>query len=134
MNGKYSYIDIAHEDLTAANEMLRVGLYNHATRLCQQYVEKVLKECLHQRGESEIDLYLLHTHKLSRIATRCGELIGIEFDKMETAFFRELTDYYFDTNYPGENYIKISEQDAVRVYNEVLLFQASYEKILTQGS
>ena len=68
--------------------------------------------------------------KLSRLATRCCTLLEISFTRTEMAFFRELTDYYFDTNYPGENYIKLSEDEAVQVYDEVLLFQSVHEKTL----
>ncbi|MCL2223633.1 MAG: HEPN domain-containing protein [Defluviitaleaceae bacterium] len=130
MNGKYSYIDVAHDDLTAANEMLNAKLYNHAVRLCQQYIEKVFKECLTLNGTDELDLFLLHTHKLSRLAERCGELIGVKFSRTEIAFFRELTDYYFDTNYPGENYVKIAEAKAVEVLNETIQFKEQYEESL----
>jgi HEPN domain-containing protein len=130
MSGEYSYIDIACDDLTAAKEMMKAKLYNHAARLCQQYVEKVLKECVHKYGNHETDLLLLHTHRLYKLAARCGELKHIIFDKLETTFMRELTDYYFDTNYPGENYIKVTEQEAVRIYDETVIFKDTYEKIL----
>lgn len=130
MKGKFSYIDIAREDLLAAKEMLRTGLYNHSARLCQQYVEKVFKECIAKCGTKEADLLLLHTHKISRLADRCSELTEITFSRTEMAFFRELTDYYFDTNYPGENYIKVSEAEATQSYDEVLKFQEAYEKTL----
>lgn len=130
MKGKYSYIDMARDDLFAAKEMLRAGLYNHSARLCQQYIEKVLKECIMHHGTEETDILLLHTHKLARLADRCGELAEISFGKTEMAFFRELTDYYFDTTYPGENFIKISEEEARRVYEEVLEFREVYEKVL----
>jgi len=134
MSGKYSYIDIAKDDLRAAQTMLRAGLYNHSVRLCQQCVEKILKECIAKHGTDETDLFLLHIHKLSRLATRCGELRGIAFSRTEMAFFRELTDYYFDTNYPGENYIQLSETEATQTYDEVLSFQKLYEAILCPNS
>ena len=127
MNGRYSYIDIAKEDLLAAKEMLRAGLYNHATRHCQQYVEKVFKECISKFSATEIDLLLLNSHKLARLATHCSELKETCFSRTEMAFFRELTDYYFDTNYPGENYFKASEEEASNVYNQTLQFQSNYE-------
>ncbi|MCL1877403.1 MAG: HEPN domain-containing protein [Defluviitaleaceae bacterium] len=130
MNAKYSYRDIASEDLLAAGEMLKAKLFNHSARQCQQYVEKIFKECLTLRGTEESDLFLLHTHKLARLAERCGVLANISFSKTETAFFRELTDYYFDTNYPGENYIKLSETKAKEVYEETLSFKNLHEVAL----
>ena len=133
MNGKYSYADIAAEDLLAARQMLKAKLYNHASRLCQQYIEKVLKQCIHERGCNETDMLLMHSHKLVRIAARCAELCGFVFSRDDTAFFRELTDYYFDTNYPGENYIQVSEHEAHQAYEKTLAFQASYESTLCQA-
>ncbi|MCL2421569.1 MAG: HEPN domain-containing protein [Defluviitaleaceae bacterium] len=130
MNGKYSYRDIAHEDLLAAREMLKVQLYNHAARHCQQYVEKIFKECLSLHGTGEPDLFLMHSHKLARLAERCGELMGISFSRIEMALFRELTDYYFDTNYPGENYVKLSESKVISIYDEVTQFKEMYEETL----
>jgi len=130
MNGKFSYFDIAAEDLAAAREMLNAKLYNHSARHCQQYVEKIFKECLSQNGTEESDMFLLHSHKIARIAERCGELIDISFSKLEMALFRELTDYYFDTNYPGENYIRISEIRASELFDEVMQFKLLYEGVL----
>jgi HEPN domain-containing protein len=130
MSGEYSYGDIAAEDLLAAREMLNAGLYNHAARLCQQYVEKILKQCLHIRGTEESDLFLLHSHKLARLAERCCELTSASFGRTEMALFRELTDYYFDTNYPGENYIKLSKEQAFAAYEEVLQFKKLHENVL----
>ena len=130
MSGNYSYFDIAQDDLKAATEMLRAQMYNHATRLCQQYIEKVFKECIHKYGKNGDDLMLLHTHRLAKLATRCGEIVAKLFDKLEMAFFRELTDFYFDTNYPGENYIKVSQEEAQRVFDETQQFKETYESKL----
>lgn len=130
MNGSYSYRGLATEDLLAAQELLKAKLYNHAVRLCQQYVEKVLKQCLFTHGTDEADLYLLHTHKIVRLAERCAQLCNIEFTFDEIAFFRELSDYYFDTNYPGENYIRVSESKANEVYNSIMNFKNKYESKL----
>ena len=130
MNGNGSYINIARKDLIAAKEMLRADMYNHAVRLCQQYVEKVFKECIHQKGKNENDMLLLHMHRLPRLAERCSEITNIKFTKLEIAFFRELTDYYFDTNYPGENYIEVSKADALRAYDETMDFKNAHEDAL----
>jgi HEPN domain-containing protein len=130
MSGEYSYIDIARDDLVAAKSMLRDGLYNHAARLCQQYVEKAFKECIKQNGSNGTDQLLLQSHRLAKLAERCGELKQIGFNPLETAFFRELTDYYFDTNYPGVNYVKVSEQKAIWLYDKTLAFKEAYENLL----
>ena len=131
MKGKYSYIDIAREDLQAGKEMLRVGMYNHAVRLCQQYVEKCFKEFLEKHSKEDTDLLMLQSHSIHRLASRCTEISSIEFSRLEKAFFRELTDYYFDTNYPGDDYIRATEADAAEIMQQTLQFQADYENKLT---
>jgi len=130
MNGKYSYREIAHEDLLAAGEMLKARLNNHAVRLCQQYVEKILKECLSINSADEADIYLLHTHKLVRLAERCKILTKVLFSDAEIMLLHELTDYYFDANYPGENYLKVSAERALAIYDQVVQFKENYEELL----
>jgi len=103
MSDKYSYRDIAADDFRAAKEMLNVQLFNHSARFCQQYVEKIFKECLTLSGTEESDLFLLHSHKL-------------------------------DTNYPGENYIRLSESKAIEIYNEVIKFKNLHEDKLCRQS
>jgi len=111
--------------------MMRAKLYNHAARFCQQYIEKLLKECIHIHCVTDEDIFLLRSHRLSKLATRCKEHTGIKFSAQEILYFRELTDYYFDTNYPGANYLEIDQEEAERVYNATLEFQQTYESILT---
>ena len=127
MNGSYSYIDIARKDLAAAHEMLKAGMYNHAVRLCQQYIEKIMKECIHRNGGTEADLFLLHTHRLAKLSTRCEEIADMRFTDSEKLFLRTLTDYYFDTNYPGENYIEVNKDEATLTYKNTCEFQFKYE-------
>jgi len=127
MNSSYTYFDIARTDLAAAFEMLKASMHNHAVRLCQQYIEKLMKECIHRNGGTESDLFLLHTHRLAKLATRCEEITGIRFTDTEKLFLRTLTDYYFDTNYPGENYVEVTNHDAKEVYGKTLDFQLKHE-------
>jgi len=127
MNSNYSYIDIARTDLAAAHEMLKVGMYNHAVRLCQQYIEKLMKECIHRNGGTEADLFLLHTHRLAKLSTRCEEIANVKFSDAEKLFLRTLTDYYFDTNYPGENYNEVTANEATQAYEQTRAFQLQYE-------
>jgi|GEM_PF-991701 len=122
MSAKYSYAEIAIDDLIAAKGMLDLKMYNHSSRLCQQYVEKVLKEILHKKGTSETDLYLLSTHKVQRLAARASELLDKSFSKLEQGYFRSLTEYYFDANYPGDNYIKVTKEEAVETYEDTIAF------------
>lgn len=132
MNGEYSYLDVAREDLRVAGVLSQMKEGNHLVRLCQQYAEKMLKACIMQFGSAERDTLLLHTHNVRRLAEKCAELKGIVFSKEEVAYFRALTEYYFDTNYPGVDYTRVTAEEAAEVYAETLHFQEKYEVLLTQ--
>ena len=118
---------IALEDLQASRELLKLEMCNHSARLCQQYIEKLFKDIIVRLGNDEKDMFLLSTHNIPKISFRVAELVGVEFSKEDISLFRELTDYYFDTNYPGGNYIRISRAEAQEVYAATIYFT---EKLL----
>jgi len=127
-----TYYDIALRDLQSAKIMLDAGIYNNVVRFCQQYVEKIFKERIHISGDTEADQSLLFTHKILRLARRCGELSDITFTKDEIIFFNELSTYYFDTNYPGDDYIEVDGETAQDAYQNTLDFQSKYEYLLIE--
>jgi HEPN domain-containing protein len=127
-----TYRDLALRDLQSAKIMLDAGIYNNAARFCQQYVEKIFKEKIQKSGTEDGDRFLLHTHKLSKLARRCEDLSSIKFSKDEIILFNELTNYYFDTNYPGDEYMEIDEETASDIYAQVLAFQEEHELILSE--
>ena len=132
MLGEYSYADIALEDLQAAKELLKAHMYNHSTRLCQQFTEKMLKDIISHMGTEERDMYLLSVHNIVKLATRVAELTSTNFSKEDIGFFRGLTDYYFDTNYPGENYVRITKEEARDVYFSTIEFAERLQLLASQ--
>ena len=134
MNEMPSYMYFAEKDLQAAQAMLEYELYSHCVRLCQQYIEKCFKEAIDRRGSGGADTFLLHTHKVQQLAARCSEIFGIKFTHKEKTFFKKLTDYYFDTNYPSDDYVEITAAEAAKVMEQTLQFQAAYEEVLCKTS
>jgi len=130
MKSRYSYLDIAKEDLVVAETMLKSNNLNYSVRLCQQYVEKLFKEALVRYGATKDDMHLFHTHNLHRLSIKFSEIFDVEFSEMDELYFRRLTDYYFNTNYPGEDYVRVSLEDAEKILERTLQFQSSYEHIL----
>jgi len=128
----YSYADIALEDLQASKALLALQMYNHSARLCQQYVEKIFKEIIFRLGSEEKDMFALHHHNVYKLSSRVAELTNTKFSKDDIGFFRSLTDYYFDTNYPGENYVRIQKEEADEVYASTLLFAGKMQPLLSQ--
>ncbi|MCL1877377.1 MAG: HEPN domain-containing protein [Defluviitaleaceae bacterium] len=125
-----TYRELALRDLHSAKIMLDASIYNNAVRFCQQYVEKICKEKIHTSGSEDGDQFLLHSHRLPKLARRCEVLCAIRFTKDEVIFFNELANYYFDTNYPGDEYVEIDDKTANDVYAQTLDFQKKYEAIL----
>jgi HEPN domain-containing protein len=130
---KYSFAAAAAEDLQAAVQLQSVGLHNHAVRLCKEYVEKIMKECLQKKGKGD-DLLLLHTDKMSRLVGRAGELSDLKFAQEELGFLRALSEFYSRTGHGSDNYLNITKEQADMVLNGTLKFQAAYEARLVRGS
>lgn len=130
MQGSHSYAIIASKDMEVAGDMLRLGHYNYFVRLCQQYVEKILKEVVCRLGDGEEYVSALNTHNLFRISQKVTKLTEISFSKDEQLLFRSLTEYYFDTNYPGENYFEVSEEEALGVCADMKMFVKKFGEAL----
>jgi HEPN domain-containing protein len=75
---------------------------------CQQIAEKMLKHMLTiSYNGSDIET-LLKTHNLKKIYfTINGTLSSFQLDHTKLA---DLTDYYFDAKYPGDDYMDVTEE------------------------
>ena len=122
-----SYKELADRDLRAAKMMFDGEMYNQVVRFCQQYIEKMLKQVIFSEGSTDKDIVLLKSHKVATIAKRYEEISGIKFTLDEIALFYQLTDYYFDTNYPGDDYVELSMEEAEEIYNKVLSMKEKFE-------
>ena len=126
------YLDIARRDLESAKIMLDSGFYNNSVRFCQQYAEKLFKHKIQTSGSGDGDVGLLHSHRIQKLANRVCQLTGIEFSKDELLMFSDLTSYYYDTNYPGDEYVDVDEDTAKQVYQQTVGLQLKYERLLTE--
>ena len=107
-----SYLYIAKRDLKDAMLLYKGQSYTQTGRLAEQVVEKVLKHYLHSFGNSE-DYRFLHMHKPFRIYTKCKEYgFALELSKDELLTLKDLDSYYYDTNYPGNEFFELEELQA----------------------
>ena len=128
--GNPSYKDLAEKDLKSAEDLLKYssGNYNLIARLAEQYVEKLLKHCIELKGSTE-HLTLLSTHNLTKMydeLVKLGLLKRIQTDRL---FMSQLKDYYFDMNYPGDNYRELDKEEAELALN----FAKSFGETLIEG-
>jgi len=91
-----------------AKDMLLLNNYDPCGRFCQQSVEKRLKHFIELNGTSE-DVYILHTHSLAKLYVRVCALVGAEVNKNIRGDLYQLTTYYFDTNYPCEENVELTQ-------------------------
>ena len=103
-----SYLEYSNRDMKYARDMFSLGNYDPCGRFCQQSVEKRLKHFIEQHGITD-DLRILHIHSLPKLYYRVCELAGKEIDRLVRGDLYQLTAYYFDTNYPCEDNIELTE-------------------------
>jgi len=106
-----SFLYIALKDLARAKLMHNVRDYSAAGRFCEQAVEKCLKSYVEQHGNSG-DYRLMSLHKPRRLYERCVELGMAELSDKDVSVLSKLADYYYDTNYPGNSYFELTEQQS----------------------
>ena len=125
-----SYEGIAKRNLNTAENLLSTGDWNDAVRYCQQYIEKIFKSCIEANGSTNDDKILLTSHNIVSLADRVSSLLGISFPKEARPVFFQLRSLYFDTNYPGNDYMDVSENEARELYEWTRRFQIEWEKII----
>jgi len=106
-----SYLEYSNRDMKYARDMFSCGNYDPCGRFCQQSVEKRLKYYIERHGSTD-DIPMLHTHSLSRLYYRVCEIAGCAVDRILRGDLLQLTTYYFDTNYPCEMNIELTEEMA----------------------
>jgi HEPN domain-containing protein len=104
-----SYYDIACNDLGYLEAIGDIGYYNQPAALCQQIVEKLLKSLIEKVYIEEDITEILRTHSLKTLGRVLkNSLTTIHLEMKDLAY---LTNYYFDTRYPGPDYHLVSKQD-----------------------
>lgn len=121
-----SYESIAKRDLKEAKILYEHDAYNTAARLAQQCVEKIMKAKLEATGDTAI-YKLLKVHNLTLLYKAMVDKGLLTYEKEVRDYLAVLKDYYFDLNYPGENYWELEQTDA----NEAILFaQDFFERLV----
>ena len=109
--GRISYLEYSNRDMKYAHGMFELGFYDPCGRHCQQSVEKRMKHYIELKGTPE-DLYFLGTHNLRRLYEKVCLIADVKINQIFKSQLSDLTDYYFDTNYPKDFNIELAEEDA----------------------
>ena len=105
-----TYKELALKDLEYAKAMKDIKHWNPCARFCEQYVEKMLKEIIDHHAKEE-DYQLMFSHNVPKLAKRVEEILNQKYAKTDIIWFRRLKDFYFNTNYPGDSYEEIEEEE-----------------------
>jgi HEPN domain-containing protein len=122
------YFSIAEEDYFAARVLLSVErrTYNVVAVLSQQASEKYLKHILTLQSSdfvsmrsdmSDSILSALYGHNIKRlndILKEFGLFLGVSSEDAKL-----LTDYYYKTRYPGDGFVEVDKDLAIRCFNAV---------------
>jgi HEPN domain-containing protein len=100
-----SYKELALYDLKSAEANYSYALWNKVGRECQQCCEKYLKHCLQARHLLSQELE--KTHNLKKLVRAIPG-----YDKEVYKNLSVVGDYYFETNYPGDNFLVLDEEMA----------------------
>jgi len=100
-----SYKELALYDMKSAEASYEYELWNKVGRESQQICEKYLKQYLQENHLLTEELERSHNlKKLLRIIQ--------DYDKDIYRQVSIITGYYYETNYPGENYIELDKEMA----------------------
>ena len=106
-----TYKYLGDRDLSDAKVLLQSGSASMTSRLVQQSVEKNLKQFIEDNGDTE-DLVLLSIHNTVKLYDKVVSLSGLDYNKDDRKMMSVLRDYYYDLNYPGEECMEISPDEA----------------------
>lgn len=106
-----TYLAIAENDLEYLESVLKTGstFYNQLAVQCQQVAEKFLKGYLEKLLVDQDISDLLRRHNLKKMASALNEMKP-EL-KLDTIGLAYLTDFYFDTRYPGDDFYTVSRAE-----------------------
>lgn len=106
-----SYYSLGADDLLYAESlydgMKDKGKFNGVASLCSQSCEKLIKSLL----EDKSDYTIMSSHNFKKLIKELKQHYpDCNLDEKE---YKWLGDFYFETIYPGENFIVVSEKEAL---------------------
>jgi len=122
------YYHIAMNDLEYLNAVKDVPYYNQNCIACQQISEKLLKHIVSiSYSEDDMDK-ILKSHSLRTLYRAIRRNItSFNLPEEELA---NLTDYYFDAKYPGNDFFTANKEDFDKCYATVLKVVDEVNKLI----
>lgn len=122
------YYHIAMNDLEYLNAVKHLPYYNQHCISCQQISEKLLKHIISISYSQDDKDKILKSHSLRTLYRAIHNYIAaFNLPEEELA---NLTDYYFDAKYPGNDFFTASKEDFSKCYSAVLKVVDEVNKLL----
>lgn len=125
---KNDYYHIAMNDLEYLNVVKKYPYYNQHCISCQQISEKLLKHLVSISYAEDDKDKILKSHSLRTIYRAINRNIP-SFNLIEEEL-ANLTDYYFDAKYPGNDFFTATEEDFIKCYDSLLKIVNEVNKLL----
>lgn len=125
---KNDYYHIAMNDLEYLKAVKHLPYYNQHCISCQQIAEKLLKHIIVMSYAKDDKDRILKTHSLRTIYRAINSYIpSFKLPEEELA---NLTDYYFDAKYPGNDFFTATEEDFLKCYSSLMKIVDEVNKII----
>ena len=115
-------------DLEYLNAVKHLPYYNQHCISCQQIGEKLLKHIITLSYIHDDKDRMLKTHSLRTIYRGIKRYIP-SFDLPEEEL-ANLTDYYFDAKYPGNDFFTATEEDFYKCYSSLMKIVDEVKRII----
>lgn len=125
-----SYYDIAINDFKylELSMNLEEKFYNQMSIACQQIAEKLLKQIIVECYTGDNVESLFKTHNLKRLYYAVHESMPSFI--LDTKELANLTDFYFDAKYPGDDYIDVNKEMFEDCYYTMLEVKKAVERLI----
>lgn len=112
-----SYFDIAMKSYTNIDKQFELAeemnWYNLFAAECAQIIEKMIKGILSvSRLPDDVSVSIFDTHSLHILTRALHTIYPITINAQNASW---LSDFYFDTKYPGDNFVEVSKYDAEQI-------------------
>ncbi len=113
-----NYKDLALYDFKSAKANYHFELWNKVGKECQQVCEKYLKHYLYNNHLLSYEIE--RTHNLKKLLKAIPNYNKIIYKDLSI-----IGDYYFETNYPGDNFILLDKEmadEALAITNALITY------------
>lgn len=112
-----SYFDIAMKSYTNIDKQFKLAeemnWYNLFTAECAQIIENMIKGILRLSVlPDNASTHIFDVHSLSALTRTLHAIYPNTINAQNAAW---LSDYYFDTKYPGDTFVEVSKYDAKQI-------------------